>query len=607
MKRQLNLLFRKITFSGLSIQQRLPLLICVLLCSIVLTFSFASYYAVKKGALDTGKQRVRLLTNNFASMLAQSYQSLTTAMLGVVKQNSIKTHLLSGGFKEASETHTLLNKLKRDTSWVLIELLDSTKKPVLQLGDTTAANRLNLQTIFADQKPAVNTCTVGKIYAFGNTMYYPVLACVTDSNNVIGYLVSWRLISSSPQENEQLYKLLGPGAALLVGNADGSVWTNLMKPIAAPQLNNAQGKDYFTYNNEQGKDVIAAVQQIPGTVWQVLVEFSIQNLVEPATRFLNWIFIADLLLIAIGILITWAMSRNITRPLNELCASATAIAAGERTALVKSNRLDELGKLVNAFNIMAEKIQLTQSDLEKKVKDRTLKLEAAKNEMESFSYSVSHDLRAPLRAVIGFATILEEDYASRLDDEAKRICATIKKDAVKMGHLIDDLLAFSKLGRHSIAKTIINSNKMVKEVVESMNSDTHINWNIEPLPDIKGDATTIRQVWFNLVSNAVKYSQTRVVPTIHIGAIAKDNQVTFFVKDNGVGFDQKYASKLFKVFQRLHTAEEFEGTGIGLAIVEKIITKHGGTVSVTAGKDKGAVFYFTLPAEQQGSPPLIRH
>jgi signal transduction histidine kinase len=382
-----------------------------------------------------------------------------------------------------------------------------------------------------------------------------------------------------------------------VGNADGSVWTNLMKPVAAPHVEGKPADGYFNYKNERDEKVIAAVQQIPGTTWKVAVEFSEETIVESASRFLHWIFIVGTVFIAIGIVLTWIMSRNIIRPLNELTASAMAIASGEHTSLVKSNHMDELGKLVNAFNIMAEKIQVTQTDLENKVRDRTIKLETAKNEMESFSYSVSHDLRAPLRGVIGYTSILEEDYAANLDDEARRICSQIKKNTIKMGNLIDDLLAFSRLGRSNLVKTDIETNRMVKEVIGSMDAGSNIVWNIHSLPDIKGDANTIRQVWINLISNAIKYSQNRERPTIEIGSTTSNDNITFFVKDNGVGFDQQYAGKLFKVFQRLHSAEEFEGTGIGLAIVEKIISKHGGTVWVTAELDKGATFYFKLPAE----------
>jgi light-regulated signal transduction histidine kinase (bacteriophytochrome) len=239
------------------------------------------------------------------------------------------------------------------------------------------------------------------------------------------------------------------------------------------------------------------------------------------------------------------------------------------------------------------------SQLEHRVHQRTEQLKRANEEMEAFSYSVSHDLRAPLRAIIGFAAILEEDYTQQLDEEAKRITGIIKSNTTKMGALIDDLLTFSRMGRQDLLKISIDSHQMVheiKEMLDKMNTNGKtVRWQIQPLPAVKADVTTLRQVWVNLLSNAFKYSGNNAAPKIEVGAIRQTGQTIFYVKDNGVGFDEKYKNKLFKVFQRLHSAEEFEGTGIGLAIVDKIISKHGGKVWAEGEINKGAAFYFSLP------------
>jgi PAS domain S-box-containing protein len=235
--------------------------------------------------------------------------------------------------------------------------------------------------------------------------------------------------------------------------------------------------------------------------------------------------------------------------------------------------------------------------LEEKIVRRTRQLKKSNEELEAFSYSVSHDLRAPLRAIIGFTSILEEDYSSKLDDEAKRITGVIKSNTLKMGHLVDDLLAFSRMSRHDIIKDSIDTNKIVQEIIENtdINKSSKIEWTVPQLPFSRADLNTIRQVWVNLISNAVKYSGNAVAPQIEIGSYKQDGQLVFFVKDNGVGFDEKYKDKLFKVFQRLHGAEEFEGTGIGLAIVQKIISKHGGNVWASSAVNKGATFFFSIP------------
>ena len=245
-----------------------------------------------------------------------------------------------------------------------------------------------------------------------------------------------------------------------------------------------------------------------------------------------------------------------------------------------------------------DKIRNINMELERKVLQRTEQLQAANSEMEAFSYSVSHDLRAPLRGIIGFTTILEEDYVSQLDDEARRVTAVIKSNTAKMGNLIDDLLAFSRMGRKTVEKTTIDTGELVKEIVAEFENKSKgkVDWQIASLPNSIADITTIKQVWVNLISNAVKYSGKRDQPKIEIGSKKDHHATIFFVKDNGVGFDEKYKQKLFKVFQRLHSAAEFEGTGVGLAIVEKIISKHGGNVWAEAELNKGACFYFSLPA-----------
>ncbi len=226
-------------------------------------------------------------------------------------------------------------------------------------------------------------------------------------------------------------------------------------------------------------------------------------------------------------------------------------------------------------------------------------LKKSNAELEAFTYSVSHDLRAPLRGIIGFTTILEEDYSSKLDNEARRITSVIKNNTLKMGLLIDDLLSFSRMGKQELTKSRIDTAGMVNEIVDELSQqnkrDAVIHWNIQSLPFVNADRNTIRQVWINLISNAIKYSGNKKEPYIEIGSDSINGKMAFYVKDNGVGFDAAYKHKLFKVFQRLHGPEEFEGTGVGLALVEKIVSRHGGKVWADGEVDKGACFYFSLP------------
>lgn len=246
--------------------------------------------------------------------------------------------------------------------------------------------------------------------------------------------------------------------------------------------------------------------------------------------------------------------------------------------------------------VVEEEVRQLNNELEERVKIRTRELYAANKELESFSYSVSHDLRAPLRAINGYSQMLIEDYKSKLDDEGTRLLDRVMFNAKRMGRLIDELLEFSRLGKKALNKTSIDLDLMVNEIIKEQfqsNKYSH-NINIGKLGTIIADEVTIQLVFQNLLLNAFKYSSKKEKPEIEIGVTQTDKGIAYFVKDNGAGFDMAYYDKLFGVFQRLHRQDEFEGTGVGLAIVQRIILRHGGQVWAESIVDEGSTFYFTL-------------
>ncbi len=248
--------------------------------------------------------------------------------------------------------------------------------------------------------------------------------------------------------------------------------------------------------------------------------------------------------------------------------------------------------------MLLEELRRYENELEKRIARRTAQLLEANKELESFSYSVSHDLRAPLRAIDGFSRILAEDYGTALDDEARRLIGVIRKNTQHMGQLIDDLLAFSRTSRQPLHPSKINMNDLAKAIYYELTDENQrktITFKLHPLPQITGDASLLRQVWHNLLGNALKFSQKQKNPHIEIGFIDHPDSVVYYVKDNGVGFDMQYAHKLFQIFQRLHSSDEFEGTGVGLSIVQRIINRHRGRVWAEAKRNAGATFYFSLP------------
>jgi light-regulated signal transduction histidine kinase (bacteriophytochrome) len=245
-----------------------------------------------------------------------------------------------------------------------------------------------------------------------------------------------------------------------------------------------------------------------------------------------------------------------------------------------------------------EEIRRLNGELEERVRTRTAELVASNQELESFTYSVSHDLRAPLRHVDGFAQILEEEFGPQMPEEMRTLAKKIREGSQNMGRLVDDLLNLSRVGKKELSRQNVSLNPLVESVVMEIKMEApnrELDWRIGALPAVDCDAGLMRLVFVNLLSNAVKYTRPRERALIETGELQINGESALFVRDNGVGFNMKYSSKLFGVFQRLHRAEEFEGTGVGLATVARIIRKHGGRIWAEAEVNKGATFFFTLP------------
>ena len=243
-----------------------------------------------------------------------------------------------------------------------------------------------------------------------------------------------------------------------------------------------------------------------------------------------------------------------------------------------------------------ERVRRHAEELEQRVKERTAALEAANKELESFSYSVSHDLRAPLRAVDGYAQMLVEDYGERLDDEGRRLLGTVRASAEQMGRLIDDLLKFSQVGRRTLSRNPVDMRSLASEVAAELGSAyPKVRVELGVLPALAGDRALLRHVWSNLIGNALKYSAQKDAPRVQISGRVEGAESIYTVRDNGAGFDMKYYDKLFNVFQRLHREDEFEGTGVGLAIVQRVVARHGGRIWGESVVGEGSSFHFALP------------
>lgn len=317
-----------------------------------------------------------------------------------------------------------------------------------------------------------------------------------------------------------------------------------------------------------------------------------------------------IVIVGASFLVAYALSRNLQKkisgPIFSLAETARAISE-HRDYSVRVSKLsdDEIGLLTDAFNDMLMRIQEQNKEitsfslnLEQRVQERTTELQVANRELEAFSYTVSHDLRAPLRHIRIYTDMLFNKYGKSMDDDALRIMEVILKNTGKMEQLVKDLLDFSQAGRKELVKEDVRMKDIVMsawEEVKRMEGERPIELQVGKLTDAYADVGTIKQVWLNLIANAIKFTRHKRNARVAISSEETENEITYCVQDNGAGFDMKNYNRLFGVFQRLHSQKDFEGTGVGLAIVERIINRHGGRIWARAKPEEGATFYFTLP------------
>jgi PAS domain S-box-containing protein len=586
----------------------------------------------------------------------------------------------------------------------------------------------------------------------GDVPVFVVAAPVTENGRAIGYLLQRGRLSESPTAARSVGSLIGNDASIYVGNAQRDVWTDFWTRVDAPPaapMKPGQVLEYRRTGLDSGLK-FALEKAVPGTPWLLLVEFPADTVLAPVTKFVEHAASFAVVLLVVGAIGLSTVSRNMTRPLNDLRRSAIAITEGDYSHRLDLGRKDELGQLARAFDTMATRVAEAQTKLKRQLatmegqyhvlvdgikdyaivmldpsgnvvswnkgaeringyrsdeivgqhfsrfyleadiaaripwtqleiartdgrsegegwrirKDGTLlwvsaviaalrdesgdligfakvssdisdkkrlaenqaahtaalerantdldrhrhRLKAANSELEAFTYSVSHDLRAPIRQIEGFSKILGEHLGENLNSQAQSYLHRIQEGSHEMRRLVDDLLQLAKLGRQETKPEQIALGLVANEVVGNLRRDVgdrDIEWRVAQLPTILCDRGLMKIVFTNLLSNAVKYTRRRQKALIEIGQTVKDGSPVVFVRDNGVGFDMNYADKLFGVFQRLHRAEDFEGTGVGLATVQRIIRKHHGKIWADATLDHGATFFFTLRDDAVEEQPQI--
>ncbi len=358
------------------------------------------------------------------------------------------------------------------------------------------------------------------------------------------------------------------------------------------------GKEVTGIDQLPGENVerLAARVPIGGLGWVAGASRPLAEVMAPVRQNLSYVLLAVLAVTLLSLVVAQLMARSIIDSVAVVRQGAATLAAGNATQ-VTIPEITELGDLAHTFNHMAEQLTQHAASLEQTAEELT----RSNRELEAFSYSVSHDLRAPLRAIDGFANALLEDHSDQLGDEGQRYLGIIRENTERMAQLIDDLLSYSRLGRKQPSFEEIDMEALAQAVAEDLEAAGEANHSalrICEMPPAQGDRTLIRQAVSNLLSNAFKFSSTREQPDVEVGGQQETEENVYWVRDNGVGFDMAYGHKLFGMFQRLHPMKEFPGTGVGLAIVNRVMQKHGGRVWAEGAVNQGATFYFALPRRQ---------
>lgn len=375
--------------------------------------------------------------------------------------------------------------------------------------------------------------------------------------------------------------------------------------VIAPPLPAQPGPPGLDLEGEHAT-LFQPIPSLGGPIGTVYLEADLSALESRLRRYVLIVLGALAMLLSLSLALAVLLQRGISEPILALARVSREVAERRDYSLRAHKRGDdEIGRLTEAFNAMLAQIQdkdralrELNASLEQRVGARTAELEALNRELESFSYSVSHDLRAPLRGIDGFSRILEEDYGDCLDAEGHRLIGVIRDNCARMRTLIDELLSFSRLGRQALTLQTVDMHALVAQLLEELSSDPDAappQVVLEALPPAQADPVLIRQVWANLLGNAAKFSAQAPQPRVRVWAPPAQGERVYAVSDNGVGFDMRDYERLFGVFQRLHSAQEFPGTGVGLATAARIVARHGGRIWAESRPGAGATFYFSLP------------
>ncbi|PZR27692.1 MAG: hypothetical protein DI535_09750 [Citrobacter freundii] len=579
--------FSRIPVRGLSLQQRLPLLICILLLSVLLVFSISSYLTVKKSYLEAGRERLLTLSNQLSGLFGQTFQSYLLTAKQAANDESLRAYLITGTAEDRLAALKHMQEFKKDTANVTATLFDANKKPLLYVIKDGTKERIPQDPSLLSQN-IPDGGYIGNLYREGDRLYFPVLHTVKEGKDIVGYLLRWRKLSTTSQGVQQFSQLLGSGARLYVANQNGKVWTDLVTPIDPPKELVNKSNGVFDFNAKDGA-AIGAIQNIQHTPWILTVVFSRADLLAAPNRFLRWLVVAGILFTAIGSFIAWIMSRNLTRPLKDLTAASAALAEGDYETIVPVERRDEMGKLARAFNAMSGKIRLAHDSLGKQVtetgqmnkqlRDLSAHLQNIREEERMHIAREMHDELGQL--LTGFkmdvisvkrklgtetdANVLKKlDAMESASDEAIKFVR--KLSAELRPSLLDDLGLIAALEWHSQE---FENRYNIRVIFHSEMADISIPPTI---------GTGIFRIFQESLTNIARHAKAHQV---RASLRVTDGLLKLAIIDDGKGFD---------------TTEQRKTLGL-LGMKERAIMI-GGTLQLASFPGKGTTVTITVPVQQ---------
>jgi len=591
--------------SGLkvSLTIKVPVLIGGLLVVAVLVYSSISYLAVRKSTVGIAGARIESLADQLSTLFRQSGAQMIKGTREAADTSTITQFLAHPSARRRDAVAALLRPNTTAGKQVAsAQIFDAGGRLVFVVGDSAAERTATAATAELIAGLTVkDSGVVSRFLAMGDSVIYASAAPSVDQGRLVGYLVIWRYLTSTPQARQQLNQLIGAGAHIYVGNVSDNVWSDLSQVVEPPPV--AVGADTnllrYARPGPAGGAMIAAARAIRTAPWAVLVEFPVAIVLAPAAAFLRYSLLIGAGILGFGLLIAWWASHQLTGPLVRLTRTAEELAGRGPPAAGEEQSGDEIERLASVFASMVTHVRESQHELETRVKTRTTELQERNEELESFAYSISHDLRAPLRAMDGFSQALLEEYGDKLDATGRQYAERVKAGARRMDLLIRDLLAYSKMTRADIKVGPIELDRVIRSALDQVEGDARARGARvvveDHLPRVLGHESTLTQVVMNLVANGIKFVPAGRTPEVRVRTEARDGVVRLWILDNGIGIPPEYHERIFRVFERLHRVDEYPGTGIGLAIVRKGVERMGGRVGLESEPDRGTSFWIDLP------------